>query len=429
VTTNGSEPIHVGRKGPEILWAMHGATIDAARNTDRAWWRITNSAKPRTAVLDIFDEIGPWGVTAKDLVNQLRTLEVDEIQLHVNSPGGDYFDGVAILNSLRAHPARVVATVDGLAASAASFIVMAADELVMARNSEFMIHEASGFAMGDSATMRDLAERLDHISNNIASVYAERAGGSVEDWRAAMHAETWYSAQEAVDAGLADRVSEPKAAAEAPKNRFDYSIFNYAGRAAAPAPSFPAAKAETTSLPAGQGATQQTKEGAVADRAKLREAMGLDPNASDEDVRAALSAEFPAPTNQATNTAPAPDPTPTAETLPPPSTSATQIVATSVWDDQQKTIRELSEFVAKTKRDERDTVLAQAVAEGKFRPSQTADFSRLWDQDPEGTRNLVNRMTPNSAVAIAALGHANELEDDSFDAEFASLFPTSEKGR
>jgi ATP-dependent protease ClpP protease subunit len=132
--------------------------------TVRAWWRITNAAKQRTATLDIYDEIGPWGTTAKDLVKQLRALDVDEIQMHVNSPGGDYFDGIAILNSLRDHPARVVATVDGLAASAASFIVMAADELVMARNSELMIHEAQGFAMGDSDTMRDLAQRLDHIS-------------------------------------------------------------------------------------------------------------------------------------------------------------------------------------------------------------------------------------------------------------------------
>lgn len=396
-------------------------------NTDRTWWRIRNAAKPGTAVLDIFDEIGPWGVTARDLVKELRALQADEIQLHVNSPGGDYFDGLAIMNSLRDHPARVVATVDGLAASAASFIVMAADEVVMNRNSELMIHEASGFAMGDSATMRDLADRLDHISNNIASVYADRAGGDAEDWRAAMHAETWYSAQEAVDAGLADRVAELKPPAEPPKNRFDYSIFNYAGRAAAPDPSFPAAKAETPSLPAGQGATQQTKEGAVADRAKLREALGLDPNTSDEDVRAALSAEFPAPTTQPTNTAP--EPTPAAAPLPAPDTSATLVVATSVWDDTQKTIRELSEFVAKTKRDERDTVLAKAVADGKFRPAQTADFVKLWDQDPEGTRNLVNRMTPNSALAVTALGYANELEDDSFDAEYASLFPTSEKGR
>jgi ATP-dependent protease ClpP protease subunit len=401
---------------------------------DRTWWRITNAAKQRTATLDIYDEIGPWGTTAKDLVKQLRALDVDEIQMHVNSPGGDYFDGIAILNSLRDHPARVVATVDGLAASAASFIVMAADELVMARNSELMIHEAQGFAMGDSDTMRDLAQRLDHISDNIASVYAERAGGDAEDWRAAMRAETWYSAQEAVDAGLADRVAAPAAPApegDAPKNRFDYSIFNYAGRAAAPAPTFPAAKAGTSD-------PQPKEGGAVADLAKLREVLGLGPDSSDDEVRAAVSAQLPVPTPTASvpanppapapAAAPAPADTPAAG-LPAPDTNATLVVATSVWEDQQKTIQELSEFVAQTKRGERDAVLAKAVEDGKFRPSQTADFAKLWDQDPEGTRNLVARMTPNSALAVAALGYATDLEDDSLEAEFAGLFPPSGKGR
>jgi ATP-dependent protease ClpP protease subunit len=416
--------------------------------TDRAWWRITNAAKPRTATLDIYDEIGPWGTTAKDLVKQLRTLDVDEIQMHVNSPGGDYFDGIAILNSLRDHPARIVATVDGLAASAASFIVMAADELVMARNSELMIHEAQGFAMGDSDTMRDLAGRLDHISNNIASVYAERAGGAAEDWRAAMHAETWYSAQEAVDAGLADRVAEPKPGDAPPTNRFDYSIFNYAGRAAAPTPCFPAAKAGTNDLLSDGQRQQQPppKGGAVADLAKLREALGLNPDSSDDEVRAAWSAQFPAPAPAPTPTvsnaaAPAPAPAPAvsnaaapagsdADTgLAPPTTNATLVIATSVWEDTQKTIKDLSEFVAQTKRGERDTVLAKAVTDGKFRPSQTADFAKLWDTDPEGTRNLVDRMTPNSALAVAALGYATDLESDSLDAEFAGLFPPAGKGR
>lgn len=402
--------------------------------TDRAWWRITNAAKPRTATLDIYDEIGPWGTTAKDLVKQLRALDVDEIQMHVNSPGGDYFDGIAILNSLRDHPARIVATVDGLAASAASFIVMAADELVMARNSELMIHEAQGFAMGDSDTMRDLAGRLDHISDNIASVYAERAGGDAEDWRAAMHAETWYSAQEAVDAGLADRVAEPPAGATAsPKNRFDYSIFNYAGRAAAPAPCFPAAKAGTPDpLPAGQ--SQPKEGGAVADSAKLREALGLNPDSSDDEVRAAWSAQFPTPP-PASNTAAAAEPAAaqgenaSAAALPPPDAKTVIVQSTSAWEDNQRTIRELSEFVAKTKRDERDTVLAEAIRAGKFRTHQLPDFANAWDKDPEGTRKLVEQMMPNSQVAITALGYATDLEDDSLDAEFAGLFPPDGKGR
>ncbi len=192
------------------------------------------------ATIRLYDPIDSWGeywgVSAKEFVGTLDELGADigEIHLRINSPGGDVFDGIAILNALRAHPARVVAYVDGLAASAASFIAAGADELVMARNSELMIHDAWGLCIGNAAEMHAMAEMLDHISDNIASVYAEKTGSDVAEWRAAMSAETWYSADEAVDAGLADRVDR-KSDADA-KNTFDLSIFTYAGRDAAPSP-------------------------------------------------------------------------------------------------------------------------------------------------------------------------------------------------
>jgi hypothetical protein len=129
-----------------------------------------------------------------------------------------------------------------LAASAASFIAMASDEIVMGRNSEMMIHDAWGICMGPAVDMRDLADKLDHLSNNIASIYAGKAGGTTADWRVPMLAETWYSAEEAVAAGLADRVEAAQAPAE---NHFDLSVFTYAGRAKAPAPQ----KAQATEPP------------------------------------------------------------------------------------------------------------------------------------------------------------------------------------
>jgi ATP-dependent Clp endopeptidase proteolytic subunit ClpP len=185
--------------------------------------------------IDSWGEI--WGVSAKDFATALDDLsdEVDEIRLHINSPGGEVFDAIAILNALRAHPARVVAIVDGIAASSASFIAAGADELVMARNSELMIHDAWGLVVGNAADMHQMADMLDHTSDNIASIYAEKAGTEIAPWREAMAAETWYSAEEAVAAGLADRVDTKKKSTDA-KNRFDLSIFTYAGRAAAPAP-------------------------------------------------------------------------------------------------------------------------------------------------------------------------------------------------
>ncbi len=201
----------------------------------------TSTLDGTTAVLRLYDPVDSygefWGVSAKEFAQALDDLpsNITEIHLHINSPGGDVFDGVAIVNALRAHSARVVAVVDGIAASAASFIAAAADETLMAPNSELMIHDAWGLCVGNAAEMQQMAEMLDHISDNIASIYAAKAGGTVADWRAAMAKETWYSAEEAVAAGLADAVQE-LAAPVAAQNRHDLSIFTYAGRAAAPAP-------------------------------------------------------------------------------------------------------------------------------------------------------------------------------------------------
>lgn len=171
----------------------------------KTWYKITNLAAD-TAEVAIYDEIGMWGVTASDFMAELAGASVKNLTLRINSPGGDVFDGLAILNSIRSHPANVHVIVDGLAASAASFIAMAGDKVEMAPNSMMMIHEASGLCMGNAGDMRDLADLLDKTSANIASIYASRSGRSPEEHRKAMQAESWYSDQEAVDAGLADAV-------------------------------------------------------------------------------------------------------------------------------------------------------------------------------------------------------------------------------
>lgn len=210
----------------------------------RAWFRIENrvqNAAETSADVYIYDAIGGWwGVEASSFVAELAALDVDRINLFVNSPGGDVYDAVAMTNAIRRHRAHVVATVDGLAASAASFLITAADEIVMSPNSELMIHDAWGIAIGNAGDMRDTASRLDAISDNIASMYARQAGtGEVADWRDLMLAETWYSADEAVAAGLADRVDGEDAADAS--NLFDLTAFAHAGRRAAPEPLAPAA--------------------------------------------------------------------------------------------------------------------------------------------------------------------------------------------
>lgn len=196
------------------------------------------------ATLRLYDPIdswgGDWGVSAKEFAAALAAVprDVTDISLHINSPGGEVLEAVAILNQLRAHPARVTAVVDGLAASAASFLAVGVDETVMGQNTQLMIHDAWGLCVGNAADMRSLASLLDRLSNNIADVYATAAGGTTEDWRTAMLAESWYSAEEAVAAGLADSVAGDAPGVSA---AFDLSAFTYAGRAAAPGPIAPVA--------------------------------------------------------------------------------------------------------------------------------------------------------------------------------------------
>lgn len=179
-----------------------------------------------TATIRLFDPIDSWGewwgMSAKELAVVLDDLpsNVTEIRLLINSPGGEAFEGIAMVNLLRAHSARVVAVVQGIAASAASFIAAAADETVMATNSTMMIHDAWGICIGNADDMLEMGALLDKLSGNLAAIYAAKAGDDVDVWRAAMKAETWYTADEAVEAGLADRV-EDAATVEEPANRND----------------------------------------------------------------------------------------------------------------------------------------------------------------------------------------------------------------
>jgi ATP-dependent protease ClpP protease subunit len=206
------------------------------------WYRI--EAKADAATVWLFDEIGYFGVTAQDFVAELVQLDAKRITLHINSPGGDVFDGVAIHSSLRQHPAAVDVVVDGLAASAASFIAMAGDTITMARNAMLMIHDGLCVTIGNAADHAKTVDLLDKASDNMADIYAQRAGGTVPEWRARMREETWYTATEAQQAGLCDVVldaDDDQALAAA----FDLSIFNYAGRASAPAPVVPTTAAPT----------------------------------------------------------------------------------------------------------------------------------------------------------------------------------------
>ncbi|MFJ7269419.1 head maturation protease, ClpP-related [Streptomyces sp. NPDC099050] len=213
----------------------------------RDWYRITNQAGG-PVVVDIFDEIGFWGVNAANFQRELAQVNASEITVNLSSPGGEIFEGIAIYNALRSHPANITVRVSALAASIASVIAQAGDRIVMLSGSQMMIHEGSGLCMGNAQDMQQMAELLDRQSDNIATIYAERAGGTPNEWRERMKAETWFNAEEAVASGLADEVEalprKGEPAEETVTARWDLSVFNYAGRDQAPAPAINEAEPE-----------------------------------------------------------------------------------------------------------------------------------------------------------------------------------------
>lgn len=194
------------------------------------WYRIENKA---TGPADIFiyDEIGGFGVSVGDFLAEVRDLE-GPVNLHLNSPGGDVFDGMTVYAALKRRTEPTTVVVDGLAASIASVIALGADRVVMAPKAKMMIHDGWTNAAGNAQDFRKLVDLLDSTSNTIASVYDDKAGGGVEFWRERMQAETWYSAEEALSAGLIDEIEGQSKK----RDDFDLSMFNYAGRDAAPEP-------------------------------------------------------------------------------------------------------------------------------------------------------------------------------------------------
>src|SRR5258708_8208685 len=189
------------------------------------WYRIKAQADGPT-LLHIYDEIGYFGVTAQDMVTELAQITGD-LEVHLNTPGGEVFDGIAIYGALKQRDGLVTVIVDSLAASVGSVIAMAASpgNLVMAKNATMMIHDGFGLAIGNAADMRQMADVLDKASDNIASIYADRTGQPAAQWREAMRAESWYVGQEAVNAGLADKIQGTAPAAGAPQGTWGLSIF------------------------------------------------------------------------------------------------------------------------------------------------------------------------------------------------------------
>jgi ATP-dependent protease ClpP protease subunit len=220
--------------------------LRAQAKSGAAWYQFRNLASEEPELF-LYDEIGGWGTLAEDFIAELKAITAPKLRVRVSSPGGSVFEGVALANALRSHPADVTIQVDGIAASIASVIAMAGDRVVMQPQAMLMVHDASGLCMGNAQDMADMAALLDKISGNIADAYSEKAGGTRDEWRQVMKAETWYTAEEAVEAGLADellaaRKQQPEPdEAEPAMRQFDLTAYGYHGpvKAEAPKPSPP----------------------------------------------------------------------------------------------------------------------------------------------------------------------------------------------
>lgn len=370
-----------------------------------------------TADVYIFETIGGWfGMTAGDFVRDVASLDVDRIVLHLNTPGGDATEGVAIANVLRAHRAQVVVRVDGMAASAGSVIAMAGDEVVMGIGSQLMIHDAWGYAMGDAADMAAAQRMLDSTSDALAGAYATRAGGTTQQWRAVMRAESWYTPDEAVAAGLADRVAAvgETGTAEGEQvtpggrwdlwdslrapERFDLSAYAYAyaGREHAPAPTMPH-----------RGRDQQERSRVVAfsdeQLSTMRQWLGLAEDADETTITEALTEAL----------------SERAEETPPPEGVVT------IDAEQLAALRACAELGsdahARRQREDREALVAAAVGDGRIPPTRHDAWLKQLERDP-GAAEVLAALAPGLIPVGAPIGHDGDGDSGAADALYAKLY-------
>ena len=388
-----------------------------------SWYAITAEAAgegaPTRAKVRIYDAIGGWfGVNAANFVAELDALDVDELEVHVNSPGGAVWDGIAIMNSLRKHRARVTVIVDGLAASAASIVAMAGDEVVMAEGSQMMVHQASGGAWGNADFMRDTAGILDKIDQNLAGIYARRAGGSRESWLDVMRAETWYNADEAVAAGLADRADVAGEPVDAEAS-FDLSHFLYAGRSHAPTPRNARASLRPVAMAnraphspvSSEPGKHNGKESPVDHTeflADLRARLGITDAAADEAVILAALDETLAEQAE-----------PQTAALP----AGVVAIESGVLENLRADAAAGRQALANQQAAHRDLLITNALKAGKITAAQRDQWRASLDKDEDGITALLDSM----AAVVPVEPKAITAEDDSEDALYAQYYPQHTK--
>lgn len=356
---------------------------------------------------------GWWGISAGDVSDVLDALpeSVTQIILRINSPGGEVFEAMSILNMLRAHKASVLGVVDGLAASAGSVIAVGCDETVMSPGTQMMIHSPSTIAWGNAAEMRKTAEILDSVEESIISIYRDKAGQSA--WGELLAAETWYTAQQAVETGLADRVGVVKDAGETSTAGADEEdpveplegddVEDMYQSARAHLGLHPIGASAPTQLPSSSepGQPKEQKEALhMSDTflAAVRDRLGVtDADASEETVLAALtevldeSADAPAGPSA---------------TIP----AGTQLIEDSVLDSLRADAAAGREARQQQISDRRDGMIRNALSEGRISAASAPQFRAMLDADEESGAAVLASLATNT-VPVAEIGHADGVHD------------------
>ena len=172
------------------------------------WYDIQSKASKDIVDVYIFDEIGTFGINAQNFIDEIKGFKNSPLNLHINCVGGDVFEGMAIYNVIKKRTAETTVYIEGIAASMGSVIALAADKVVMAENSLFMIHNAWGGAMGEAKELKKTANLLEKISNEIADIYIKKTKLPYDRVKEMMDEETWLNADEAFELGFIDSISD-----------------------------------------------------------------------------------------------------------------------------------------------------------------------------------------------------------------------------
>jgi ATP-dependent protease ClpP protease subunit len=388
-----------------------------------------------------------WGFDSDDVADALRALgDVDEILVRLHSFGGSAIEGIAIANLLANHPATIRIVVDGLAASAASMIALAGAELVMSPGSQLMVHDAWMCTCGNEEELLADAAWIGKQSQNYAETYAHRTSKGTAEWREIMRANkgdgTWYSAQEAVDAGLASRVDNIASTTPPPpmpepadlEDDFELAaaaeydlevLIHPAARAAWSTWRHSTGAPKPPTASAGGSTTTQGTETAMAftpeQLTTMRQELGLAENADEATIVAALSEALgeraDAPAVPSTPEVPA----------------GMSLVDTSVLTTLQTQAAQGAQARTQQLTEHRDRTIAGAIQAGKILASRQEHYETLWASDPKGTEELLGKLAPG-LVPVNEIGHDTQpaenhiagVEDDALDAFAKGLGLTKE---